>query len=90
MFLQSYLDYCGGTGSTGWFSAFEEPGGAAGWSDTRTVFSHDAELVLVALSKVGDTMSKLCDGPLGGNLHPAQALLLSPLQDVVFDFVAPI
>lgn len=90
MFLQSYLDYCGGTGRTGWFSAFEEPGSTAGQSNACTIFSHDAELVLVALSEVGDTMSKLCDGSLGGNFHPSQTLLLSPFQDVLFDLVAPI
>lgn len=88
--LQSYPDHRGSTGSTGRLSALEEPGGAAGWSNTSAVFSHDAELVLVALSEVGDAVSQLCDGPLGGNLQPAQALLLSPLQDVVFDFIASI
>lgn len=90
VFLHSYLDDCGSTGSTGRFSAFKEPGGAAGWTDACAVFSHHTELILVSFCKVGDTMSKLCDGSLGGHLHPAQTLLLSPLQDVLFDLIASI
>lgn len=87
---QSYLDYCGGTGSTGWFFAFEEPGGTAGRSHTSTIFSHDAELIFIALGKIGDTMSKLRDRSLRGNFHPSQTLLLPPLQDVLFDLTASI
>ncbi len=74
-----HLDYCGSTWSTGWFSAFEESGGTAGWSDPSAVFCHDTELILVTLGKVGDPVSQLCDRPLGGNLNPAQTLLFSPL-----------
>lgn len=90
IFLESYLDDCGGTGSTGWFFTFEEPGGAAGRTHAGSVLSHDAELVLVPLGEVGDAMSQLCDGSLGGHFDPAQTLLLSPLQDVVFDLIATI
>ncbi|TNN69587.1 hypothetical protein EYF80_020232 [Liparis tanakae] len=67
-----------------------ESGSTAGRSDSSTVFSHDAELVLIALSEVDDPVSELSDGPLGGDLQPPQALLLSPLQDVVFDLVTSI
>lgn len=88
--LSSYLYYCGGTGSTGGFSAFEESGRAAGWTHPGSILSHDAELILITLSEVGDPMPQLSDGSLGGNLDPTQTLLLSPLQDVVFDLVATI
>lgn len=54
--LQPYLDHCRRTGGTGWLSAFEEPGSTAGWSNTSTIFSHDTELIFVALSKVSDTV----------------------------------
>ena len=90
VFLEAYLDYCGCTGSTGWFSTFEESRGAAGWTHTSSIFSHDTKLVLVTLSEVGDAMSELCDGSLGGNFDPSQTFLLSPLQDVLFDLTATI
>lgn len=90
MFLEAYLDYCGGTGSTGWFFTSEESGCAAGWTHASSIFSHDTELVLVALGEVDDAMSELCDGSLGGNFDPLQTFLLSPLQDVLFDLIATI
>lgn len=77
--LESYLDYGRGAGSTGWLSTFEESGCAAGWTHTSSIFSHNTELVLVTLSEVGDAMSELCDGSLGGNFDPSQTFLLSPL-----------